>query len=116
MTGEEENIKSRNLLIFDKPIEEGNNDTLGDLLLLNQNPYEDQYFRGSSEFYAHIENEKLYEAFTNLTQKQKMIATLSYFQCLLDTEIASMLCISTQAVSKTKKSVLKKLKSHLNTT
>ena len=60
-----------------------------------------------------IGNESIYKAFSELTSYQKMILTLTYSFCYLDTEIADRLSITPQAVSKARKSALANLKKKL---
>lgn len=52
----------------------------------------------------------MYQAFSVLTSREKMILTLCFIHCFTDTEIAKKIKVTQQAVSKTKKNALKKLK------
>ncbi|MGG4165980.1 sigma-70 family RNA polymerase sigma factor [Rossellomorea vietnamensis] len=60
-----------------------------------------------------LENEELLQAYKTLTNKQKQILDLAYVQELSNTEIARMLGVSQQAVSKTHRKALRRLKSIL---
>ncbi|NMH70665.1 sigma-70 family RNA polymerase sigma factor [Bacillus sp. RO3] len=60
-----------------------------------------------------LENEELLHALEGLTDKQKRILDLAYVQELNDTEIAQILGVSQQAVSKTHRKALNILKSIL---
>lgn len=60
----------------------------------------------------HIENRKLYEGLKELTDRQFMILNLHFFYNLAPKEIASRLGITKQAVSKTLRQALSKLRSH----
>jgi RNA polymerase sigma factor (sigma-70 family) len=57
-----------------------------------------------------VENEELLQAYKTLTDKQKHILDLAYVQELSDTEIARMLSVSQQAISKTHRKALRLLK------
>ncbi|MGB8001274.1 MAG: sigma-70 family RNA polymerase sigma factor [Anaerobacillus sp.] len=60
-----------------------------------------------------LENEELLQAFEALTDKQKHILDLAYVQDYSDTDIARVLGVSQQAVSKTHRKALNTLKSIL---
>jgi hypothetical protein len=100
-----------NILIFDKQIDEQGDICLGELLfnftvrrekeIIVTDPY---------QFQESIEDDQLFAAFAILTKKQKVVVTLSYSACALDTEIASKLAVSQQAITKTRLSELNKMK------
>ncbi|WP_061811041.1 sigma-70 family RNA polymerase sigma factor [Rossellomorea vietnamensis] len=60
-----------------------------------------------------LENEELLQAYKTLTEKQKHILDLAYVQERSDTQIARMQGVSQQAISKTHRKALRKLKSIL---
>ena len=60
-----------------------------------------------------LESEELLRAFKTLTDKQQNILDLAYLQELTDTEIAKILGVSQQAVSKTHRKALRTLKFNL---
>ena len=60
-----------------------------------------------------LENEELLQAYKTLTDNQKKILDLAYVQERSDTEIARMQGVSQQAISKTHRNALRKLKSIL---
>lgn len=61
-----------------------------------------------------IENEELYEAINQLTKTEKLIIQLFFFRKLNTVQIANILGIAQQNVSKTKNRALKKLKNSKN--
>lgn len=61
----------------------------------------------------YIEDPILYEALMSLTEKQREIISLSYIDCLSDSEIARLLNKSQQSVSKIHKRSLEKIQEYL---
>ncbi|CAH1200513.1 RNA polymerase sigma factor SigO [Paenibacillus plantiphilus] len=102
----------RNPLIFDHPaLKEGSASTIGELLANTNNPEPSEANTSDpEEFQSSITNELLAEAFAQLTQKQKTIATLGYGMCYRDNEIATLLGVSPQAVCKMRNHALQKLR------
>ncbi|MNJ75765.1 Sigma-70, region 4 [compost metagenome] len=80
------------------------------MLVKNIAPETDSLITDSVQFQASIMNDNLAQAFATLSQKQQLIATLCYALCYQDNEIARMIGISPQAVSKTRNLALKKLR------
>lgn len=107
-------IEERNQLIFDKPISDQSDFTLGEHLLQRDN-YQDHYIPPYEPemFLASIENTSLHVAFSKLTERQKYVITLAYSACELDTEIAQTLEVSQQAVTKTRLLALNKMRKFL---
>ncbi|WP_411844579.1 sigma-70 family RNA polymerase sigma factor [Schinkia azotoformans] len=68
------------------------------------------YLINSKHIEDYIENVELIKKLRSLSQHQKNILSMSYIDDLKDKEIAKMLCISQQAVSKTRNKALKKLR------
>lgn len=62
------------------------------------------------EIEENFDDQKLKEAMKILTEKQKRIIYLIYFEELRDREVAALLNISQQAVTKTKKIALRKIR------
>lgn len=106
-------IEERNQLIFDTPIKEESEISLGEYLLSNSYVPSNSATFNSESFLSSIENCDLSEAFSRLTERQKYVITLAYSVCERDTEIASRLQVSQQAVTKTKKAAIKQLKKSL---
>ncbi len=102
----------RNVFIFDMELSEETARTFGESYLDNAKE-ESKISSDPSVLLDSISNEGVYKAFSKLTQKQKIILTLTYSMCFLDREIAVMLSISPQAVSKVRNSAIVTLKKRL---
>ncbi|MFC0211387.1 hypothetical protein ACFFK0_02805 [Paenibacillus chartarius] len=107
--------ENRLLLVFDKPLDEEGDATFGELMhcISNSVIRDSPLLNDPYLFHESIEDESLYDAFTRLTDKQKLVITLSYSLCQLDTEIANLLCVSQQAITKTRKTALIKMRQRL---
>lgn len=102
---------TRNQLIFDQPVSEEGDGTLGEWLLGKKQPQEfEPIINDSSQFQASFANERLSRAFAALSRKQQLITTLCYALCYQDNEIARMIGVSPQAVCKTRNLALQKLR------
>ncbi|EDL63464.1 sigma-70 family RNA polymerase sigma factor [Bacillus sp. SG-1] len=101
--------RDRQLLTLDKPLGDEEEGTYKELIADTAAP--DSYTEKSLE--ESISDARLMEAFQRLTHRQKFILNLAYVEERSDTEIADVLGVSQQAVSKTHKKVLKKLKNAL---
>lgn len=99
----------RNQLILDKPLSEDDSLTLADTIPAN----EDNVKVNSSKIEDHISDYLLYTALQELTENQRLLLSLAYVFEYSDSEIADMLGRSQQAVSKSHKNALKKLKNIL---
>lgn len=64
----------------------------------------------SNDIADHISSEKLFNCVKTLTDRQKEILSLVYVKQMTDKEIAQYLGITQQAVSKTRKNVIKKIR------
>lgn len=103
--------EERELLIYDKPLSEDEDMALGEIL---SNVYHKddmpQVTIDPEAFQAQLNNEWLYAGFSQLTPKQKFVITLAYSSCSRDSEIAMLLNVTQQSVSKTRKVSLQKMK------
>ncbi|NEW07922.1 hypothetical protein GK047_18135 [Paenibacillus sp. SYP-B3998] len=106
--------EERSPLVFDVPLGEDEDRTLGDSL------YSQSFHRQSEAplkepelFQWTLENEYLFAAFNELTERQKLVITLAYSTYALDTEIADYIQISQQAVTKIRILALNKMRNYL---
>ncbi|WP_339998786.1 sigma-70 family RNA polymerase sigma factor [Priestia aryabhattai] len=74
----------------------------------------DEYIRKQKSIDQHIENKVLYEAFLQLTKKQKQVFTYMYVEQLNMQEIAEMLGESRQNISNIHKRGLKKIRNYID--
>jgi len=100
----------RNPLIFDQPLSEEGESTLGELLLGHHTSSNEPIIKDPSHFQASLTNEHLFQAFSKLSKKQQLITTLCYALCYQDNEVAKMFGVSPQAVFKTRNVALKKMR------
>ncbi|CAM4340399.1 RNA polymerase sigma factor (sigma-70 family) [Paenibacillus endophyticus] len=107
--------KLRNQLVFDAPVSETGGRVRGETLLVNetQEPVLTLYTPDPVKMAASFLNEDLRNSFNSLSNKQQVIATLAYGMCYQDNEIARMLNVSPQAVNKTRKKALDKIRALL---
>lgn len=106
--------EERNPLIFDSPVDDDGDVNLGELLHnLSASIEDDIYTRDPEFFQQSFYDDNLYFAFKQLTDKQKFVITISYSSSALDTDIAEMLQISQQSISKTRQSALKKMRKYI---
>ncbi|WP_053217537.1 sigma-70 family RNA polymerase sigma factor [Virgibacillus senegalensis] len=113
------NLKMRNQLILDSPLTDDSEYTLKDLIEDKQQNTSLEVVLSQGRNYSledMVVDEKLYHAITKLTENQKKILNLAYVHELSDTEIAGILKKSQQAVSKSHKKALKRLRRSLNET
>ncbi|MEK4248395.1 sigma-70 family RNA polymerase sigma factor [Paenibacillus sp. FSL W7-1287] len=106
----------RCLLIYDSPAgDEENGNSVGDFLLEKQSQYttstaaEDELMA----FESTIEDEQLHEQFIKLTDRQKHVVTLYYAGSFKDAEIAALLDVTQQAVSKTRRAAINKMRKNM---
>ncbi|MBU5445502.1 sigma-70 family RNA polymerase sigma factor [Paenibacillus sp. MSJ-34] len=102
----------RDVVIFDMKMYEENGNTFGDKYI-SHIEYEEKGSTDPQILLDSMKNESLYKAFSELTQKQKVILTSTYCMGYIDKEIAKMLSITPQAVSKTRNSALVTLKKRM---
>jgi RNA polymerase sigma factor (sigma-70 family) len=100
--------RERNLLILDKPSNEEET-TIKDLLAdeSSENHFNELNFERIEDY---IHNPVISKSIKNLTSSQKRILFLAFIRNLKDIEIAKKLCISQQAVTKTKNKALMKVR------
>ena len=97
-------------LILDKSMNDGET-TLLDLIGESQASYEYQTpLIDSNNLTSLFEDKLLHDIISQLSAKQKEILYLLYIEGLTETEIAHKLTITKQAVNKTKKQTLKKIR------
>jgi len=99
----------RNQLIFDRPVSEEGEATLGEMLLVTTASQTEPIISDPVQYQASFVNEKLSKAFSALSPRQQLITTLYYALCYQDNEIARILGVSAQAVGKTRNLALNKL-------
>lgn len=106
--------EERNQLVFDVVLDEEGDMTFGEFLYnrIPQSHY-DIPTRDPERFHSSFVDENLYNAFDQLTDKQRLVVTLAYSACALDTEIARLLQISQQAITKTRLVALRKMRHYL---
>jgi RNA polymerase sigma factor (sigma-70 family) len=104
--------KERYIPILDKPVslKEGNI-SVADTLVDENSRITDEFSSDKLEDY--IGDESIVKAIRTLTERQKQILFLSYIKNLKDVEIAKLLNISQQAVTKTRLHSLKKVRERL---
>lgn len=107
----ERRYQTRNLLILDGPASmQGEQDDCWKDRLLSP----DMAIEEAGTTYCCIGEElvqpELYEVFKLLTERQRLILTLSYGECRTDREIGLQMGVSQQAVNKSKRAALDKLK------
>jgi DNA-directed RNA polymerase specialized sigma24 family protein len=104
-------MEERNQLVFDSPVGEEGELTLGEYVM-SRLPESPMVLPTSNPDYfeANLNDPELYSVFSKLTDRQKIVVTLSYSACELDTEIARMLNVSQQAITKTRISALNKMR------
>lgn len=100
-------------LTLDQSLTEGEDMTFKDFIIAESTDPFLQYLEKVNQIEEHIENIHLYHALKKLTNNQKNILYLSYGQNLSDTEIAKRLNKSQQAVSKSRKRAVEKLRMYL---
>lgn len=98
------------LLVLDKPFEDGNS------ILLDKvtNKHTNREILESDKVGDYIHDFRLFKAVEKLTERQKHILYLAYIKDLQDTEIAKLLMVSQQSISKTKKTAVRKIRGELD--
>ncbi len=104
-------FSDRNRSILDEPVQDDENRTLIDLFVSTKwkEKKEEEYI-GSSRIEDHLANYTLYKVVQLLTENQRHLLSLAYIYGLNDSEIAIYLNKSQQAVSKSHKKALEKLR------
>ncbi|AMA74441.1 MULTISPECIES: sigma-70 family RNA polymerase sigma factor [Aneurinibacillus] len=106
----------RYLLILDKPVQNASQDdeiTIVDLIPSNEQPFDGQIIEKNNVLEEIISDPLLSKAIKRLTPKEKLIIELAYVHAMSDRTIAKKLCISHQAVSKTRKRAIAKIRSYM---
>ncbi|MBE9916355.1 sigma-70 family RNA polymerase sigma factor [Paenibacillus donghaensis] len=105
--------EQRHPLVLDRPVDDGES-TLGEFMYsISTVLEEDTFLSDPAKFQYSFDNEALFHAFNRLTDKQKLIITLAYSTCAMDKEIADLLHISQQAITKTRLTALRKMKKYI---
>ncbi|GAB6989095.1 sigma-70 family RNA polymerase sigma factor [Paenibacillus pini] len=102
-------------LIFDIPFNQNSDDnaqaTFGEMVLsIHNSPTSYPIISNPTQFQSTFLNEELSNAFSKLSNKQQLIATLGYALCYKDHEIARILGVSQQSISKTRNLALEKMR------
>lgn len=97
--------KERNQLVLDKK-DENNEDSIMNLFESKA----DVYFLNNTKLEDYIEDPIVYKIVSKLTKRQKQILYLSYINNMKDIEIAKLLRVSQQAITKTKNQALNKVR------
>jgi RNA polymerase sigma factor (sigma-70 family) len=107
--------QERYLLILDQPFQSNKEVIHTDEMFSDNQVWNDEMrnIKSHSLFLDLISNHHVYSAFNKLTENQKTVLTYSFAYDLLDVEIAKLLKVSQQAVSKSRKVALKKMKESL---
>ena len=102
------------LTLTDKPISEDDEMALGEML--TNIYYGDDYLQvtvNPDKFHIQLENEYLYEAFSKLTSKQKVVIALAYSARYRDQEIANCFNVTQQSISKMRAKTLRNMRQHI---
>ncbi|GFN31369.1 sigma-70 family RNA polymerase sigma factor [Paenibacillus xylaniclasticus] len=103
--------EEREQVIFDRQISEEDETVIGEMLgAIYQGDDLPQVTVDPEVFQQQLNNEWLYEAFARLTNRQKVVITLTYSALSRDVEIARLLHVTQQAVSKTRRSALRSMR------
>ena len=105
-------FSGRNLLILDRPLREGQDKSFLDLL---SSPGDHEFVIDSAQIEDHLACDSLYEGIQQLTPTQRQVLNFAYVYGLSDSEIASLQHKSQQAVSKSHKQALRKLREWMET-
>jgi RNA polymerase sigma factor (sigma-70 family) len=107
-------FSDRNKLILDSPTEDKNGNSID---FFGSTEWEDgqEAWVPSSNIGDHLTNYSLYIGIQQLTENQRQLLSLAYIYGYNDSEIATLLNKSQQAVSKSHKQVLKKLREIIET-
>lgn len=102
-------FSERNQLTLDKPVTQGDGTTMIDIITDHEKMSQDFCIK-SPNIEDHITDLMLYRGVEKLTDNQRELLSLLYVYGLTNTEIASILNKTPQAVSRSHKRALKKLK------
>lgn len=104
--------RSRYPLIVDKPTNDNNEILFKDLIVSDFNI--DSYLEMNNNLENLLEDEQLINALAKLTKKQKFILNAYYNLELKDVEIAKIMGVTQQSISKSRNRALEKLRLLLN--
>lgn len=89
--------------------------SLGEFVSLQQQrPDTMPFILTPEQFCESIEDIALFNAFSALSDRQKEVITLVYAVGLLDSEIAHVFGVSQQAITKSRISALRKMRTHIS--
>lgn len=96
--------------LLDMPLDEENDMRLSDTIFKVESEFE----IASDNFADSLTDERIYAEYKKLTKKQQQILHLAYYTLFKDSEIAKKLNTTQQAVSKSRKKALNRLKNDCN--
>ncbi|MBB3113937.1 RNA polymerase sigma factor (sigma-70 family) [Paenibacillus phyllosphaerae] len=103
--------EERELVIYDKPVSEEEEAAIGEMLTaIYHGDNLPQVTVNPDVFLQQLDNEYLYDGFSRLTSRQQYVITLAYSALSRDSEIAHLLHVTQQAVSKTRTKALQKIR------
>ncbi|MCM3732981.1 sigma-70 family RNA polymerase sigma factor [Fictibacillus nanhaiensis] len=97
-------------LLLDQPIKGDSENTFLEMRCVSDENVYGSFMNRRNKLFDHIENPSLYNGFKQLTEKQMLILELYFFNGSTHKEIATVLGVTQQAVSKSYKKALEKLK------
>ncbi|MFX3673428.1 MAG: sigma-70 family RNA polymerase sigma factor [Paenisporosarcina sp.] len=109
-------LQDRHQFILDKPAQVEEGTPLIDLISSKAWQEEQDVCSDSSSIEDHLTSYSLFKGIQLLTQNQRQLLSLAYVYGLTDSEIATYLCKSQQAVSKSHKKALRKLREIIENT
>lgn len=103
--------EEREPVIYDKPLSAEDETVIGEMLVAVYHGDDlPQVTVVPEVFQEQLNNEWLYDGFSSLSSRRKYVITLAYSASVRDSEIARLLHVTQQAVSKTRASAIQKLK------
>lgn len=108
-------VSERYRLILDRPLKEDGELTFLDLLSSSESMDKKDIFIDSSTIGDHLTSYEIFNAIQSLTENQRQVLSLAYIYGLNDSEIASSLNKSQQAVSKSHSKALRKIREIIET-
>ncbi|MGB3261336.1 sigma-70 family RNA polymerase sigma factor [Paenisporosarcina sp.] len=108
-------VSERYQLILDRPLKDDGELTFLDLLSSSENMRNTDIFIDSSTIMDHLTSYDIFHAIQSLTENQQQVLSLAYIYGLNDSEIASSLNKSQQAVSKSHTKALRKIREIIET-
>ncbi|RAP26429.1 hypothetical protein C2W64_01973 [Brevibacillus laterosporus] len=112
-------VRQRNqryLLTLDKPIESTSRDdivTIVDFIPSDQPTLDEVIIHKNNVLDEMIDDRQLSKAIKILTAKEKLMIELAYIHNMSDREIAKKLCVSHQAIGKTRKRAINKIRNYM---